>query len=402
MPIPKLRPLDLVETKWNGQQVVLARDYEGLLDQPVLLPLPVVLVALLLDGRRDLRDVQVAYARLTGGELLPSWHIERIIQDLDAHGLLESPALEARRRQVAEAYRHAPSRSMAHAGATYPADPETLRRTLDGYLRVNGSGEVPSSSRGILAPHIDFRRGGSTYGYAYRALGGLPPGACVVILGVAHASPPAPFVLTAKGYDTPFGVVEVDRPLLDAVVARAPYDLLAHEVAHRSEHSIEFQAVFLAHVARGRPFTILPVLCSSFETWCGTGSPSRVPEIENVITALREAIASSDRPVYVVGGVDLSHVGPRFGDPDPVSPALAARARAFDLEALSHVLAGDAEGFWRAVMTEGNRYHVCGVNAIYATLRILAPVRGRLLHYDQGVDPAGGLVGFSAVAFEGG
>src|SRR5579875_3165599 len=98
MPIPKLRPLDLVETEWNGQQVVCARDYEGLLDQPVLLPLPVVLVALLLDGRRDLRDVQVAYARLTGGDLLPSWDLERIIHDLDAHGLLESPALEARAR----------------------------------------------------------------------------------------------------------------------------------------------------------------------------------------------------------------------------------------------------------------------------------------------------------------
>lgn len=400
MPIPKLRPLDLVETEWNGQQVVCARDYEGLLDQPVLLPLPVVLVALLLDGRRDLRDVQVAYARLTGGDLLPSWDLERIIRDLDAHGLLESPALEARRREVADAYRRAPARAMAHAGTTYPADPALLRRTLDRYLDDGAPPAAPP--RGILAPHIDFRRGGPTYGRAYRHLAGLPPGTCVVVVGVAHASPPAPFVLTRKGYETPFGVVEVDRELLEAVASRSSYDPFAHEVAHRAEHSIEFQVLFLAHLAHGKPWTILPILCSSFEAWCGTDSPSTVPEIEGFIAALRETLAAADRPVCVVGGVDLSHVGPRFGDPDPVGPQLAARARAFDLDALGSVISGDAEGFWRTVMAGGNRYHVCGVNAIYTTLRVLAPVRGRLLHYDQGVDPAGGLVGFAAVVFEGG
>src|SRR5579875_2390727 len=154
MPIPKLRPLDLVETEWNGQQVVCARDYEGLLDQPVLLPLPVVLVALLLDGRRDLRDVQVAYARLTGGDLLPSWDLERIIHDLDAHGLLESPALEARRREVADAYRRAPAptrprltrppRAAAGQGWPGPGPPGPPRRP-----RLAGSSRPTSTSGGV-------------------------------------------------------------------------------------------------------------------------------------------------------------------------------------------------------------------------------------------------------------
>jgi len=57
MPVPKLRSLDLVAGQWNGQQAVVARDHEGLLDSPVLLPLPVFLVALLLDGRREVLDV---------------------------------------------------------------------------------------------------------------------------------------------------------------------------------------------------------------------------------------------------------------------------------------------------------------------------------------------------------
>jgi MEMO1 family protein len=412
MPVPRFRPLDLIATEWNGQQVVCARDREGLIESPVLLPLPVVLVAILLDGRRETRDVQVEYARITGGALLPSVDLDRIIRDLDAHGLLDSPALETRRRAIVAAYRAAPHRAMAHAGLSYPADPDALSAALDGYL---ADGPPPGadaatarqadphadSLRGILAPHIDFRRGGPTYGKAYRSLGGLPDGACVLILGVAHAGPSSPYVLTEKGYETPFGVLEVDRALLRDVAARYPFDACAEEAVHRAEHSIEFQAVFLAYLTRGRAITILPVLTSNLDALCGRDSPSSVPRIETFIAALRDTLSAQERPVYVIGGVDLSHVGPRFGDEEPVGPGLEAATRSSDIAALAHVAAGDAEGFWRCVMADGNRRRVCGLGAIYTALRVLAPVQGRILDYGQGVDPAGGLVGFSAVAFGG-
>ena len=57
MPVPKLRPLDLIAGEWSGRQAVLTRDYEGLLESPVLVPLPVFLVAVLLDGQRETIDV---------------------------------------------------------------------------------------------------------------------------------------------------------------------------------------------------------------------------------------------------------------------------------------------------------------------------------------------------------
>jgi len=408
MPVPKLRPLDLVAGEWNGQQVVYARDHEGLLGSPVLLPLPVFMVALLLDGRRHVTDVQAEFARLSGGEILFSADLDRIIGDLDAHHLLETPALDARRRELEEAYRAAPYRPMAHAGLSYPADAEALTAALRGFMDDPGSPSAASHpdgspARGILAPHIDFRRGGAAYGRAYRMLETIPDGACVMICGVAHAGPPVPYVLTTKGYATPWGVIEVDRHLLDAVVSRYPFDAFAYEAVHRTEHSIEFQALWLAYLAAGRPLTILPVLCSNLEGLCGQGLPSGVPQVEAFIAAVRGAITAVDRPVYIVGGVDLSHVGPRFGDDEPVGPGLAATARAGDLAALEHVVSGDPDGFWQAVMADGNRRRVCGLSAIYTVLRILAPVRGRVLDYRQGEDPAGGVVGFAAAVLgEGG
>ncbi|HLW59223.1 MAG TPA: AmmeMemoRadiSam system protein B [bacterium] len=401
MPVPKLRPLDLTAGEWHGRQAVHARDSEGLLESSVLLPLPVFLVAILLDGQREAIDVQAGYAQVTGGVILPRGDLDRIIGDLDAHYLLETPRLEQRRGEIARAYRAAPHRPPAHAGVSYPTEPRALAATLEEFLGATAGGAGPADGiggrppRGILAPHIDFHRGGPTYGRAYAALREIPPGACVVVLGVAHAGPPSPFVLTTKGYATPGRVIEVDRPLLDAVVSRCSFDPLADEPVHRTEHSIEFQVVFLDHVARGRPFTILPVLCSGFERWCGTGSPAGVPEIESFIAALRAAIAALGRPVIVVGGVDLSHVGPRFGDAE-AADSLAAMARQGDLAALDRVVEGDAEGFWRTVMADGNRRRVCGLSAIYTVLRVLASSRGHLLAYSQGEDPAGGLVGIAA------
>jgi MEMO1 family protein len=409
-PLPPLRPLDLVTAEWNGERVVCARDYEGLLDGPVIIPLPVVLVALLLDGRRDARAVQAEYARMSRGMLLASEDLERIVRELDTHGLLDSAGLTARRHAVAEAYRAAPHRTMAHAGTGYPAEPAACAAALAGYL---GSAETspaslpdgehaaaPTWPRGILAPHIDFHRGGPMYGRAYAPLSTLPNGVCVVVVGVAHAGSAAPYVLTSKGYETPFGVVRVDRPLLDAVVRRAPFDPLAEEPVHRREHSIEFQVLWLSYLMRGRPFTVLPVLTGPLEAHVTNGSPAAAPDVERFIETLRGAIADANRPVCVVGGVDLSHVGPRFGDPEPLGPALAERAADADRAALRHVEAGDAEAWWRTVADDGNRCHVCGLGAIYTVLRLLAPVKGRVLGYNQGVDPAGGLVGFSAVLFE--
>ncbi|HEV2280978.1 MAG TPA: AmmeMemoRadiSam system protein B [bacterium] len=403
-PLPRLRALDLVTTEWNGERVVYVRDYEDLLDGPVLLPLPIMLIALLLDGRRDAGAIQVEYARLSGGMLLPSADLDRIVRDLDAHGLLDTPALAARRRAAADAYRAAPHRAMAHAGTAYPVDPAACARALQRYLAGaggSGNGGIPTAApRGILAPHIDFARGGPMYGRAYAPLAGLPAGVCVVVVGVAHAGSTAPYVLTAKGYETPFGVVEVDRPLLEAVATRAPFDPLDEEPVHRGEHSVEFQVLWLAHMLRGRPFTVLPVLTGPLDAHATDGTPAAVPAIEAFIGTLREAIAAAHRPVCVVGGVDLSHVGPRFGDQEAVGPALGRRASSADLAALRHVEAGDAEGWWRTVAADGNRCHVCGLGAIYTVLRLLAPVTGRVLGYDQGVDPAGGLVGFSAVVLE--
>jgi|DewCreStandDraft_2_1066082.scaffolds.fasta_scaffold00357_46 AmmeMemoRadiSam system protein B len=397
MALPRLRRFDAYPVRVNGRDFICLRDLEGVLDEPVLLSPQAFLVATLLDGQRDVLDVQAEYARRSGGDLLLSWDLQEIIEELDRYGLLETQAFTERRRQLEESFRNAPVRLPYHAGKAYPEDPEALRRQLSGYFAAVDAKEVQNlTPRGIVVPHIDFARGGWCYAWGYAALA-ANRGRTYIVLGVAHSGPPVPFVLTRKPFQTPFGVAEVDQDLADALQQRAG-DLTEYEAVHRTEHSVEFQVVFLQYLAGSHPVRILPILCANLEEWAGEGSPRSVEAIERVIQALRELVLQARGEVGVIASVDFSHVGPRFGDAEPVGPALASRTSLEDRAALEAIVRGDAEGFWRTIAGGGNPNRIDALSAVYVALRLLEPVQGKLLRYGQAQDPAGGIVSFASLA----
>ncbi|MDR7439461.1 MAG: AmmeMemoRadiSam system protein B [Armatimonadota bacterium] len=395
MPLPRLRPVEFFPVRIHGRKMIGVRDPEGIVEDTVLLPPDVALVASLLDGNRDVVDVQAEYARHSGGEILFRAEVERIVAELDRAGLLFTESFEARRRDQLEAYRRSEVRPPYLAGRSYPAEAEPLRAMLRRHLDAVNTAELAGiRPRGIIAPHIDFHRGGWCYGWAYAALR-QSPARTFLLLGVAHAAPPAPFVLTAKAFQTPLGVVPVDSAFVEALQTRTG-DLTEHELVHRTEHSLEFQVLFLQTALEGRAFAIVPILCSGFEQWCGLNSPREVAEIERVIRTLRELV--NDREdVAVVVGVDLSHVGPRFGDPEPPDTRLASRTSLRDHTILEAIVRGEPEAFWREGMADGNRQRIDALSAVYTALRVLEPVRARLLRYGQAPDPAGGIVSFASL-----
>lgn len=396
--LPRLRALDLVPTHVGGRTVVAVRDPEGLVEDTLLLPLEVAELALLLDGQRDAVDVQVEWARRHQGQLLLQSDLLRIVEELDRWGLLETERARARRQAAEQAFRAAPDRPPYFAGKSYPLEPAALRGQLGAYVRAADPARLPSTPPlGVVAPHVDFQRGGVCYGWAYAALA-RSPATTLLMLGVAHGGAPHPFVLCTKPYRTPLGTLPVDREWVAELLQEAPH-LAEAEHVHRAEHSLEFQAVFVQAALQGRRVRVVPILCSAFEQWAGRGSPRGIPEVERVVQLLRRGFQSRRDRAAVVVGVDFSHVGPRFGDPEPPDSSLALRTSAGDHRALEHVLRGDAEGFWREVAGGGNPQRIDATSALYAALRILEPVHGHLLHYAQAPDPAGGIVSFAALAF---
>ena len=223
-----------------------------------------------------------------------------------------------------------------------------------------------------------------------------------IILGTAHVSIARPFALTRKAFETPLGPAEVDEACLEALISRVGHGYLDDEFAHRAEHSIEFQAVFLRHATPApNPVRIVPILCGSFHKFVEERRPPRNADaVEEFLGALRETLVAVKGRTVVIASADLAHVGPQFGDPRPLTPGQLREVEEADLRMLSSVEAGDAEGFFQAVAKDGDRRHICGLPPIYAALRVLGMHRGRLLRYAQWPDP-NGTVTFAALALYG-
>jgi len=400
MPHPAFRPtLKVIPHKHEGKDVFVVLDpQEQLFDHQVVLPPLAFVVASLLDGRRDTAAVQAEIKAQLKVDVTPE-EIESVVRDLDRYLLLESAPVHAKRREAADAFAAFPSRPLQFVDGT--AD-EVSTRLGDFYRNEGGSGTIGAAREeplaGILAPHIDFNRGGLCYTFAYKELAERSNADLYVILGVAHLSPPNPFVVTAKDYETPFGAVRTDREAVAALEKRLGKRIYDYEAVHRTEHSAEFQAVFLKHARPKADFSVLPILCSAFEQWCGGSSPSTAGAVDDVLGALREI--ASGRKVCVIAGVDFAHVGPVFGDDVKVDQKLIEWMMEGDTKGLKVISEGNAEGFWNSVTADGNRRHVCGLSATYAALRLMGDVEGKILKYGFAPDPGGGLVSFASMSFQ--
>jgi len=404
---PRLRAVEAFPVEHEGQRCIALRDPAGFTDQIAVLPGPLLDLVSLFDGEHPLEAIH-EIVRRRHGEAPSIEQIRDLAERLDDAGFLDSARFEARRRATEDAFRKSPIRPAAHAGGAYAGQADALRAQIAGFFaHPDGprAGTTPSPAvetplAGLIAPHIDFHRGGPTYGWAYQDLLERADADLFVILGTCHAGMADPFAVTLKPYDTPLGAVAVDRDFCEALHARAGQDLLASEPAHRSEHSIEFQAVMLqAVLAPRRPFTILPVLASYLHeaVWLGT-EPEADARVPRFLDGLRETIAASGRRVCVVAGVDLAHVGPRFGDAAPNSEASLAAVERADRAMLESVLAVDARGFYDQVAADRDARRICGLSPIHALLRVLPAAPGRLLQYRQWPDPEGAVT-FCAVGF---
>jgi hypothetical protein len=126
---------------------------------------------------------------------------------------------------------------------------------------------------------------------------------------------------------------------------------------------------------------VVPVLCGSFAPFVqGDGAPTADPGIEAFVATLRRWVR--ERPTLVVAAGDLGHIGPAFDGP-PVTSLGAAQLRAADETLIDHMCVGDATGLFAAIEAQNNRHNVCGLPPIYLALRVLDPVEGERVAYDQ-------------------
>lgn len=398
----------------KDEHLYLCRDPEGF-GEPMVLPYGAVVLAGMMDGRRTLAEIQTTFQARTDVPVALA-DLEQIVRQLDDSYLLAGERFNEHRSRQIESYMASPTRPMTHAGAGYAQAPDALREQIAGFFETeNGPGPVdgivsPSGRLGgLISPHIDLHRGGRAFAWAYKQVAEQSDADLFVIFGTSHNPMMERFCVTRKDFATPLGTVATDQAFVDCLseqlassVAGRNVDLSADELAHRFEHSIEFQAVLLQYLLGGkRDFRIVPVLTSSFEDFITEGSqPDESVEVQAFLAALQAATGKHQGKVCYIAAADLAHVGPRFGDQWLVDAGRLAEQSADDHKLLEFACSCDANGFFRHVAGQHDRRRICGLSPTYILLSLVRDVKGELLCYDQAVESDGSAcVSFASLAF---
>jgi predicted class III extradiol MEMO1 family dioxygenase len=411
--IPALRPVEVLPVRHEGREVFLLRDPQGLAGEPIALSPASVSLLHFFDGGHSVRDIQLALTRATG-EIVPSKQIQAFVEKLDAHFYLDSDAYHRHRQDLTREYASWSQRPARFAGQAYSDDPAALIESLNSaYDSPGGPGKptapIGNLPAGIVAPHIDPNRGAAVYAQAYKSLWGAAPKR-IVVLGIAHSGGSQPFILTGKDYATPLGVAHTDTALIGKLAKRLAWDPLEEEDLHRWEHSIEFQILFIQHALTCAGQTpckhepeYLPILCAfPWQTFGDDAAAAVVRErVDDFLAALRHTLAEDRRDLLIVAGVDLAHLGRRFGDTEPLTQASLTHLESRDLATLGQLADGDRDGFVQEIIDEEDERRLCGFPALYALLTLLPDAQGNLLSYRQSVEETtGSIVSFAALVYE--
>lgn len=399
-PLPRLRTnLDFMPSPVPERPGLLIRDPFHYSDATLIIPRALVACLEFFDGRCTDLDLRARLVSLTG-DLRVGEVIENLVKTLSEAGFLENDVFARMKEERHKRFVEAPCRTPVHSGSAYPENPAALRRVLD---RVNGAAAASDSLLGLAAPHVSPEGGWDSYQAAYSLLGARYRDRTFVILGTSHYGEPERFGLTRKDFLTPLGQAQTDQALVDWLARQAPQAITMEDYCHSVEHSIEFQVVFLQHLC-GPDVRILPVLCGPYARSLYQGGPPEQDErVKRFLDALAELAAREGNRLFWVLGVDMAHMGRRYGD------SFAARADQGEMSVVAHhdrrrierIVEGDADGFWDLVQEKEDPLKWCGASPLYTFLKAVPQARGKLIRYQQWNIDEQSVVSFGAISFSG-
>jgi AmmeMemoRadiSam system protein B/AmmeMemoRadiSam system protein A len=266
-------------------------------------------------------------------------------------------------------------RKPAVAGMWYPANPSSLKKEVDNFLKKAKKEEIKGKIVGLISPHAGYLYSGQVAAFAYKQLEGLSF-ETVILLGPSHHFTfPGISIYPEGAYETPLGRVPLDSSLAKDL-GKESEKIGFYPRAHLREHSLEAQIPFLQRILKD--FKILPVLM---------GEPS--PENCEILSqSLFKNIQGKN--VLIIASSDLSHYHPY------------KKASRMDRMALALVEKGDPKRLFQELA--GGRIEMCGRGAVI-TLLLLAEKLGagkiKVLSYANSGDVTGdksrGVVGYGAV-----
>jgi AmmeMemoRadiSam system protein B len=395
------RTLEMVPSPLPDRPGLLVRDPFRYSEVVLIIPPAVVPCLAFFNGRYAEDQVRDALMGLTADARIGEF-LGHLRETLSGAGFLEDEVFARLRDDRHREFGSAVRRAAVHAGSAYPAAERPLRETMTEYM--DGAPATAAGGRdliGIAAPHVSPEGGWQSYRAAYAALTPGDGDRTFVILGTSHYGEPERFGLTRKPFLTPFGETAIDTDLVDELVRGGGPSVVLEDYCHSVEHSIEFQVVFLQHLF-GPGVRIVPILCGPFaRSTVGAGRPEDDEGVRRFLAALGEVAAREGGRLLWVLGVDMAHVGRRYGDGRSarVGGEAMARVEAQDRGRIERIVAGQAADFWTLVQEKRDDLRWCGASPLYTFLHAVRPPRGELLRYEQWNIDEQSVVTFAGMAF---
>lgn len=370
-------------------------------DATLLVPPPLVQALECFDGQQSTLDLRSELVRITGE--IQVGDLEKHLYDaLDEAGFLENDRYRTLRADREAAFALEPVREAAFADSAYPQNRVQLADLLTNRI---GGPEGDGSVQAVASPHASPDGGWASYRAAYQALPALDIGRdkTFIVLGTSHYGAPERFGLTRKRFETPFGLARNATALVDELEKAAPKSIRMEDYCHAVEHSIEFQVVMLQHLY-GAEVQVLPILCGPFvRSIYEGGMPEDNEDVNRFLDALGNLGAREGSNICWVLGVDMAHMGQRYGDP------LVAKAKQGEMLAteerdhkrIKQIASGNIREYWSLVQEKQDDLKWCGSAPFYTFLKVKPELRGELLQYQHWQIDAHSVVSFGAMSFRG-
>jgi AmmeMemoRadiSam system protein B len=182
-------------------------------------------------------------------------------------------------------------RKPAVAGLFYPASKNKLEAEIQTLLSISNSEKSFNNIFGIVVPHAGYIYSGRTASYAFNLLKDKEIKTVIIISPSHREYFPGISIYDGDGYETPLGIVEVDKDMTEKLTGESRIIFKGIE-GHMQEHAIEVQIPFLQFVLKD--FKIVPIVM-------GDQGDLFVDELSEKLS-----ITVDDKTI-VIASSDLSH-----------------------------------------------------------------------------------------------
>jgi AmmeMemoRadiSam system protein B len=377
-PVPPLRrDIQIIPIEDKGKNLLYFHDSMGYLSKNFALDAGVQPLLQMFNGDLSIEQIHNEIDGNIGIEQLLDF-----VQLMDQHRALHSDYFRFFADKVEDDFEKNQIRPPVLAGESYPHDPDEMSSFVSDMISKNSKANT-SNIQALYAPHIEISVGRNQYGQAFAHLKNSEPKR-VIILATSHYADyyykyydGYPFIGSTKTFQMPGRAISTDLDVIQSLNEKSSVNgFTVKDRAHRIEHSIEFHLLFASTIWT-HDFKIVPILVSSFDDLYYMEDGNLAQKIDSFSAELKSFV--DEHTMILISG-DLSHVGQKFGDPEPAAD-LREKVEESDKQLLDISVTGNPQDLLNHVKKDYDSSRICGFPPLFTYLKMFPGQKGEILNY---------------------